>query len=260
MQSLKNEDIEDIYALSPLQKGVLVESLVESQADVYVLQNEVTFEEVVTGEEVRRAWEPLLERHSILRTEFLWEGLSEPYQIVRDKVELPVEFHNWRDCDRGAVEERYRVLLDRRRQEGLDLQSAPLLRVDVVALPGDRTRTLFTIHHLISDGWSASILAREFLDHLETVRQGRDPEVEPAPPFREYVEWVEGRDEQRARQFWREELEGLEALRLPDGRVESDDERRDFDAIEGRLADELAGQIDALANRAKVSGNVVYQA
>ncbi|MFB6373998.1 MAG: condensation domain-containing protein, partial [Bradymonadaceae bacterium] len=82
-------EIEDIYELSPLQQGLLVEYLAQPDAGVYLIQTDATFDAEITAEELRRAWLSILERHDILRTEFYWEGLSEPLQVVRSNVEVP---------------------------------------------------------------------------------------------------------------------------------------------------------------------------
>ncbi|MCW1242783.1 condensation domain-containing protein, partial [Bacillus pretiosus] len=43
-----------------------------------------------------------------------------------------------------------------------DLEKAPLIRVTVLCLKKDRHIMLFDMHHIISDGVSMSILAKEF--------------------------------------------------------------------------------------------------
>src|SRR4051812_35581142 len=93
MQAQNN--VEDIYELSPLQQGLLFHALHDPESGIYFMQSGQRMEGLDVGVFLR-AWQRLVDRHSVLRTSFHWEGLDRPIQVVHRKVELPVEQLDWR--------------------------------------------------------------------------------------------------------------------------------------------------------------------
>lgn len=84
-------NVEDIYGLSPLQFGMLYHSLEDtSDTRPYMVQMteevEGPFDETLFGV----AWQQLVDRHSILRSAFVWEGVSEPVQVVQRRGSSPL--------------------------------------------------------------------------------------------------------------------------------------------------------------------------
>ncbi|HQA70059.1 MAG TPA: condensation domain-containing protein, partial [Aggregatilineales bacterium] len=75
-------NIEDIYPLSPMQQGMLFESLLAPESGVYVELSKVTLRGSLDVDAFRRAWQAVLDRHSILRSAFIAEDIDEPLQVV----------------------------------------------------------------------------------------------------------------------------------------------------------------------------------
>src|SRR6476620_7339641 len=88
------KSVEDIYPLAPLQSGMLVDSLMAPESGVYVNQVTCTLPADLDFRLFRQAWEKLVQRHGVLRTAFLWDGLDEPLQVVRKQVSL-----SWEELD-----------------------------------------------------------------------------------------------------------------------------------------------------------------
>ncbi|MET0399846.1 MAG: amino acid adenylation domain-containing protein, partial [Longimicrobiaceae bacterium] len=163
-----------------------------------------------------RALTELARRHESLRTVFRSvEG--EPVQVVRPAapVALPVV-----DL-RGLVDEdREAALLRLAREEAaraFDLERGPLLRSTLLR-PGDEEwAVLFTLHHVVSDGWSMGVLVREMSSLYEAFLAGRpSPLPEPVLQYADYAVWQRGwlagdvLEAQLA--FWRERLAGAPPL------------------------------------------------
>ena len=77
------DNIEDIYELSPMQEGMLFHTLQAPGAGVYVEQLVCTIGGAVDARLLVRAWQAVVDRHPVLRTAFVWEGLEKPMQAVR---------------------------------------------------------------------------------------------------------------------------------------------------------------------------------
>src|SRR5215467_9593139 len=91
-------ELEDSYAVSPLQEGMLFHSLYAPRSQMYIRQIVVDLRENLNIEILKRSWERVIERHPILRASLRWEDVSEPVQQVHRRVNLPFELLDWRDC------------------------------------------------------------------------------------------------------------------------------------------------------------------
>ncbi|MBM4202056.1 MAG: non-ribosomal peptide synthetase, partial [Gammaproteobacteria bacterium] len=208
--SLTSGNIEDIYGLAPLQQGLLFQSLHGADPTVYV--NQLAVDIVgLDADRFRTAWREALARHPILRTAFSWQGGPEAaLQIVYRNVELPIDEVDW-SRDPVAPDE----LIAFRRAEVervFDLTRPPLFRLALVRLGPERHQMIWTSHHLLLDGWSASRLLGEVLENYA----GATPRPVPGR-YRDYIAWLAGRDREAGERFWRERLADLpEPTRLAD--------------------------------------------
>ncbi|MFB6351723.1 MAG: amino acid adenylation domain-containing protein, partial [Bradymonadaceae bacterium] len=168
--------------------------------------------------------------------------------------------HDWEETSGAEWERRFRALADRRQRDGLDLQSAPLLQLDLVRVSDGNSRLLITVHHIITDGWSSNLVTEEFLENLSTLRRGEALPSRPAPPYREYIGWIDEQQDERAEAFWRQQLEGVKPTRLPEGRAETDGESAQYETVERALGQRLGEQVRELARDSGVAENIVFQA
>src|SRR5437899_12621463 len=123
------KNIEDIYELSPLQRGMLFESLRDPHRGLYVQQHTSVLRGEVDATALREAFESLVRRHGALRTSFVWQSSDRPVQVVLRKVRLP-----WRQCDVSHLDDADRTglidrLLTEDRERDFALDRAPLMRV-----------------------------------------------------------------------------------------------------------------------------------
>ncbi|HEY2739428.1 MAG TPA: amino acid adenylation domain-containing protein, partial [Thermoanaerobaculia bacterium] len=204
------KNVEDLYPLTPLQKGMLFHTLLAPESAVYVSQLTCTLPADLDPGCFRQAWETLVRRHGVLRTAFLWEGLDEPLQAVRKTVSVPWQELDWRGLPEDGQEHRFTDLCHRERHTPFSLARAPLLRFSLVHL-GRRTGFVWTLHHLLLDGWSLPLVVRELTIVYAALREGREPALPPVRPFGDYVVWLKKQDPARAETFWRGELAGFTA-------------------------------------------------
>jgi amino acid adenylation domain-containing protein/non-ribosomal peptide synthase protein (TIGR01720 family) len=202
-------DIEDIYPLTPMQGLMLLHEVGTSVRGL--LTNQICYE--VTGpidaDTLRYAVELLVLRHPSLRGCVLWEGLEEPLQVVRTRVDTPFEVVDLRDLPshRAAA-----VLEEVREADSwarFDLREAPLMRLTLVHLSPERARLIWTLHHLVADRWSFGRIVIELGQLYRSIREGGAPDLEPAAPFRDYVSWLQERDDAETDRFWTRALAGF---------------------------------------------------
>ena len=158
---MKLENVADIYPLSPVQEGILFHTLNAPESGVYVGQYTCKLAGDLQVKAFQSAWEQVLARHSSLRTVFLWDGLDEPLQIVRQKVELPLLEQDWRGLASAEQEKRLEEFLKCDRAQGFDLAQAPLMRLNLIQLSDNIYQFIWSFHHLLADGWSIPIIWNE---------------------------------------------------------------------------------------------------
>src|SRR5690606_23321662 len=119
-----------------------------------------------------------------------------PVQRVHRDCRLPWQQHDLaglEPCERDAQAASLEAA-DRRQRFALD--RAPLMRATVLRLAPTRHRVLLTQHHLLGDGWSATIFFRDLLALYRA--RGDGTALPPPARFRDYLAWLERQDKTAA--------------------------------------------------------------
>ncbi len=203
-------NVETFYPLAPAQKGVLFHSLYDPDAHVYFGQLGLTFCRMFDPSALERAWRKLCERHTALRTFFVWEGLPEPVQVVQERVEIEIERFDWSNLPDIAQREALAWFLKSDRERGMELTKAPLMRLTLARLSEERYRLIWSHHHAVMDGWSAPLVLKEFLTLYTSYQQGGDVSLPAVRPYRDYIVWLAKQDLTKAEVHWRALLKGFD--------------------------------------------------
>ncbi|WP_219847638.1 non-ribosomal peptide synthase/polyketide synthase [Photorhabdus hindustanensis] len=208
-------NIQDIYALSPLQDGILFHHLLANEGDPYLLTSQMAFADRVLLDRYLAAVQQVVDRHDILRTAFIWQGLSVPAQVVLRQATLSVTELVLNPVD-GLVSDQLAQRFDPRHYR-LDLNEAPLLRFVAAQETDGRWLLLQLMHHLIGDHTTLDVMNREVQAYL--AGQGNSL---PAPvPFRNLVAQVRlGISQEEHARFFTDMLAGVDEPTLPFGLTE----------------------------------------
>ena len=199
----------DRYPLSPMQEGMLAQALRNTAADPYLNQFAFFLEEPVDLPAFQRAFAMAVERHAILRTAFVWQGLERPLQMVQPAASLPWRDEDWRGVPPMAAEERLAAWLEADHARGCALDRPPLMRCATMRLDAG-LYFVWSVHHLLLDAWSVSLLLGEVFALYTGLRAGAAPVLPPAPEYHEFIAWLERQDRAASEAFWRRVLEGFE--------------------------------------------------
>ncbi len=261
--ALTTRQIENIYPLSPLQQGILFHSLLVPEERLYVVQIRYAIHGDLDVEAFGAAWQSVVDRHAIFRTLVMWEDLEEPLQVVYRHVELPLAFHDLRELEGERQEQRVMQILKEDRQEGFDLQRAPLVRLIVLRTAEREYQMIWGFHHIIIDGWSKSVVLKEVMELYEARLRGEDVLLPAAIPFHGYIDWLQKQDQRSAERFWRERLHGYtEPLSISiDGDPLPGDNREEHMAEQGIEISESSGmELQRLVRESKITLYTVVQA
>ena len=242
--------IEDIYALSPMQHGLLFHTLFAPDADTYFEQIACRIEGELDVAAFGRAWQEIVDRHAVLRSSFVWDGLKEPVQVVRRGVRFEIETRDMRGLSPAEQAERMEQLLGDERRRGFDLARAPLMRALLVRASDDAHHFVFGYHHILMDGWSMPLLLRDVLALYASHRRGRGLTAEGARPYRDYIAWLKAQDMSRAENYWRATLNGFTTpTPLPMRAVSKPGAPPSHESRNLSLGVETTAALDAMARR-----------
>lgn len=205
------EKIEDIYTLSPTQQGILFHVLSAPDSRIYQSQTTCLFHGDFNISLFEQAWQKVVNRHSSLRTAFVWEGLEKPIQVVYREVRLVIQQYDWCGFSTIDREARLQDYLRADRSRGFELSQPPLLRPTVIKMTKDSYQLVWSTHHLVFDGWSGIIIQKEMFTFYEAFCQNRCIDLEASRPYRDYIVWLKQQDLSKAETFWRQALQGFTA-------------------------------------------------
>ena len=257
---MSTSNVEDIYELSPLQQGIFLHSLHDGASDMYLSQHTYTAVGALDPDLLVRAWQSVIDAHPALRTSFHWKGIEKPLQVVHRETPLPVTRHDWSDLDEEQQQKRIDELRVEDRAAGFDLTAAPLMRLNLVRLGADRQCLIWTYHHLLMDGWSIPIFTNGVLSYYNHLALG-GPRPPAAPPFRDYVAWLQRQDPDATKAFWVNLLGGVTPSRLTGLRPW--DPRHSTGAVDRRtvkMPEAAETGIREAATRHRVTLNTLVQA
>jgi len=166
---------------------------------------------------MRKAVRGVIDRHDALRISFSLEG---DYQQVHDSLEVDVPLVDFSHIDSHDRERKARESIAQQAQETFDLTHGPLVRAQIARLEEQHHLLILTIHHLVTDGWSNSILLREIVS-LYTAECEAAPRRLPDPmQFSEYVQLQsrhqEGSKSASDEEYWQNQFsDSAPILELP---------------------------------------------
>ncbi|MGC5821119.1 condensation domain-containing protein, partial [Ralstonia pseudosolanacearum] len=202
---------------------------------------------------LRRSLDRIVARHEALRTRFV----TEEGQAVQRVASADVGFAL--DCvdlqGQADREQALATLSEREANTPFDLAHGPLIRGCLVKLGEQEHVLLITMHHIVSDGWSQGVLARELGSLYEAYRAGNADPL-PALPiqYADYAvwqrRWLEGGELQRQGTYWEQALAGAPTLlSLPTDRARPAQQDYAGGSVEVIFDDTLSAGLRKLSQR-----------
>jgi aryl carrier-like protein len=174
-------NIQDIYALSPLQDGILFHHIMATKGDPYLLYLRMTFDNRAVLDHYLNAVQQVVDRHDILRTAIVWKSISTPAQIVLRKAMLSVTELSLDPAD-GSIAEQLMQRIDPR-EHRIDLTQAPLTRFVIAQEADGCWAVVQLLHHLIGDHSTLDVVNAEIRAFLS----GQGETLAAPQPFRNLI-------------------------------------------------------------------------
>lgn len=175
---------------------------------------------------LRQSLNEIIRRHEVLRTTFAMEE-GKAVQVIATALELDIEVTDLSGLPEELRESEVQRHLTADAQKPFDLAHGPLVRASLLALGSSKSSgmtahvLLFTLHHIVSDGWSSAILIREFITLYETYSKHQTSPLAELPiQYADYAiwqrNWLQGERLEQQVSYWKQQLAGAAAvLELP---------------------------------------------
>lgn len=263
------ENVESFYPLSPMQQGMLFHSLFDPSAGLYVEILSATLTGNLDVENFRKTWQKVLDRHSILRTAFIFENVKEPIQVVYKQVTIPFDYQDWRGIPREDIKVALENYLNKQHRQGFKLSKAPLVRIGLLQTAEQEFNLVVIHHHILLDGWSIPLLLREILMIYTalTMGAGQGAEIEallsPVRPYRDYILWLKKQNVEASEAFWKNQLAGFTAptpITVASLVPAELTQYPDFSELEIDLSKDFSTRLTKFARQLQVTQNALFQA
>ena len=236
-------------SLSPAQERLWILDRLDPGQPAYNIPAAVRLSGRLDPDRLRRAFAALVERHESLRTRFVVGRDGRPRQEILEPGEPPFALVDLRRLDPAEREERIDAALRSTAEVRFDLARGPLLDIVLWRLAADEAVLTLAVHHIVSDGWSMSVLIRDFARLLEGESGGGLPAlpVHYADVAVAQRRWLEGARQEAELDYWRRQLDGLpEALDLPADRPRPPIQRHRGAVVQERLDAALVERLERL--------------
>src|SRR5438270_6276982 len=207
-------DRKHIPASYPQEQLWLIQQLFP-ETSAYNLATALCLRGEVDARVLKRSLDAIWARHEGLRSVFVVVEGEPRVELLPAETGLPLPEHDLRGVTDAEAKLKEWMIVEA--QAPFDLQRGPLIRGRLIRLQEQEYVLLLTQHHIVSDGWSMEVLARELGTLYGAFRRGEENPLEPLgiqyPDYAAWQrEWLTGERLQKQSEYWREALADAPAL------------------------------------------------
>ncbi|MEM0931064.1 MAG: condensation domain-containing protein [Bacteroidota bacterium] len=251
-----NVKIEAIYPLSSLQQGILLHHL-SSEKDQGLLYVQCGILGEVNLQILKQSWAHIVKRHDTLRTSVHWKKMEQPVKIVRPDVEMDWSVLDWTSIDKTRLPLKLKDLKDEDEITGIDFEKRPLSKIRLIQTEKGGFILLWRCHHLLLDGWSASIVLKDVFTVYDALYGARKWHLETVPSLRSYLNWLKvERVEEQSETFWKSNLINYSAPKLFDSKNHGNGEHVSIKMV---LDERTSEQLRHLAREYRITNGNLFQ-
>ena len=207
------------YPLSFAQQRLWFLAQFEPDSPEYNIPQMLRITGALDIEVLQRAIREIAARHEVLRTTFkAVEG--EPVQKIWSTVEVTLPLVDMTDRPEHERQRASFLQAAAETKKVFDLNEGPLLRARVYKLAAEEHLLYLNVHHIVYDGWSQGVFARELKALYDAFAAGEPSPLPDLPvQYLDYGlwqrEWLSGETLERQISYWKKKLASVAPLELP---------------------------------------------
>ncbi|MGG1652503.1 amino acid adenylation domain-containing protein [Paenibacillus sp. NRS-1780] len=207
---MDKNNIQDMYELTPTQKGILYHSMKDSQQNSYYVQGYAQVEGNINPLFLEESFNFVIQKHDVLRTAFVQEKLKQPIQIVLKHREAKLEVQDithLNEADQELFITRYK---EKDRAKPYQLAKDVLIRLHLIKTSYRKYILLWNFHHIVMDGWCWSLVFEEILRVYGNLIHSQPTPHQTTTKYSEYIQWLKNQDTEAAEHYWQTYLQDYE--------------------------------------------------
>jgi tyrocidine synthetase-3 len=217
-EQIDDTNIEDVYPMSDIEKGLVFYYLKSSEVVVY--HDQFIYPLKYRKFDVnlfKKAVGLLAAKHQILRTSFNIKDFEESVQIVHKEVSFEIPHFDISSMKKSQQQEFVNRYLAKDKQRPFNAAIPPLFRIAVFILDDENNWVALVFHHAILDGWSAASMMTELHNTYLGLKSNANIRLKQLrSSYRDViVEEILEKQKSQNREFWLHELAGYKRLEFP---------------------------------------------
>ncbi|MEH1970760.1 amino acid adenylation domain-containing protein [Nostoc sp.] len=161
----------------------------------------------------------IVRRHEVLRTTFASSN-GQPVQIIAPTLSVPIHLVDLHSLSETQKDTEIQRLMIEEFQQPFNINRGPLLRATLLQLDAEEYLLLLSIHHIVFDGWSVSVLFRELTLLYQAFTNGLSSPLAELPiQYADFAvwqrQWLQRKVISEQLVYWKQQLADLPILQLP---------------------------------------------
>ncbi|GAX34041.1 non-ribosomal peptide synthetase [Nodularia sp. NIES-3585] len=211
------------FPVSFAQQRLWVLAQLEPDSPFYNMFKAVRLHGAVEIEILERSLNEIIRRQEALRTTFSVVEET-PVQVIAPHAHIKLSVVNLQGWSEPEQSEQLQLLATQDQLQPFDLTQGLLLRVTLVQLKSESSALLFTMHHIIGDGWSMGVLVQELFSLYRGLLVGDASPLPDLPiQYADFTiwqrQWLRGKALETQINYWQQQLaDAPPLLELPTDR------------------------------------------
>ncbi|MDB5072251.1 MAG: Non-ribosomal peptide synthetase component [Candidatus Eremiobacteraeota bacterium] len=206
----------DLFPLSFAQERLWFLDQLHRGSPMYNIATSYRFQGPLNIEALEQSLDEIVRRHEVLRTTFTATDGQPSQQVLPPRPLAPARV-DLREMPAAARELETQRLMWEESAAPFDLSRDLLVRATLLELDDADHVLLLTMHHIVSDGWSLGVFARELTALYDAFSAGRPSPLPELPiQYADFAQWqretLQGPLLERHIAYWKRQLAGAPAL------------------------------------------------
>lgn len=267
---MAQSNIENIYGLTPLQEGMFFFNQLEVDGSKYILQYLLAIDGSLDTELLRKSFDLLALKYDVLRTAFIMPQKStHPVQVLLRNRRPEVNFEDISNIPEAERAVHRDAIIARDLKRGFSLDKDSLIRATLIQESASGYSLLWSIHHIIIDGWCTSFLFRDVMTYYDRLVLGEDYaklcqeaqlDSKNQLSYASYIKWLNSLDKNRFVDYWQKKLSGYQETASIAPWEDCDSRRSGSAECKLQLESHICAGIGSLSEECSVTVNSVLEA
>lgn len=264
----EEEQIQDIYPLTPLQEGLLFHNVLNRMSTNYVVQTVFSLPYSVDEEKMKIAFELLMARYDVLRTVMYYHNTSMPLQIVLKNREPEFQVIDLMELEEQERDHVFAKVKQDDIDRGFNLEEDSVIRMTLIRISEELYKMFFTIHHIVVDGWSLSLMFCNLFQYYSQLIDGAskkelltiiEEERKQTGEYSQFIKWHGQQEKKHALKYWQEVLSGYEESATIEPMCIPEKTKIQMEKQEKVLGSTIVSKLKELSNKLHVTPNSILE-